>query len=76
MTQTNHFLQFTALLVTLAAFALILSSQTYQQRPRFKDAPAPVTAQHGPEVSAARGQRPSLRGAINPLDISTSRARN
>lgn len=76
MTQSHPFLQITALLVSFAALALILSSQTYQQRSRFKDTPPYGLTVHQPDVSAARGLRPSSQISVDPLNVSASRARN
>lgn len=76
MTETNNFFQFTALIVGLAALTVILSSQSYEQRSRFKDLPVAASPLDRQGISTARGLRTASHGAINPLDVVASRARN
>ncbi len=76
MTQSQTSLQMTLLFLSLAALTVTISASPVDLRSRFRDAPmvqAPIVSQ---DVALARGLRQSGQGAIDPLDVQASRARN
>lgn len=76
MIQSNTFVQITFLLLGLAMMAVVLSTQTYDPRPRFRDAAVPYQGAQTLDIATARGLRAAGQGVIDPALITPSRARN
>lgn len=76
MTQSQSSLQMTLLFLSLAALTVTISASPVDLRSRFRDGPVLQTPIQPQDIALARGLRAPGAGAIDPLDVQSSRARN